>query len=64
MFTVRTATGQRRTVHPADLREALHLMPQPGHQTAHQTAHETGHQTHAQDGEQDPDAAQMIFLLR
>ena len=26
VFTVRTATGQHRTVHPADLREALHLM--------------------------------------
>jgi hypothetical protein len=26
VFTIRTATGQRRTVHPADLREAIHLM--------------------------------------
>jgi hypothetical protein len=26
VFTIRTATGQRRTVHPADHREALHLM--------------------------------------
>ena len=26
VFTVRTATGQHRTVHPADLREAQHFM--------------------------------------
>ena len=26
VFTVRTATGQQRTVHPADLREAQHIM--------------------------------------
>ena len=56
VFTIRTATGLLRTVHPADLREALHLMSAPasdhpaGDQTASDdTASETAHE--------DPDAA-------
>jgi hypothetical protein len=43
VFTLRTATGQQRTVHPTNHREALHLTPE--------TAHPTGTQT------PDPDAA-------
>ena len=53
VFTIRTATGQQRTVHPADLREAIHLMPE----NEHQTGHDTGNQTDTPDEEQDPNAA-------
>ena len=46
-------------MHPADLREALHLMaenePQTGPDTGHQT--DARDEEDARDGEQDPDAA-------
>jgi hypothetical protein len=63
VFTIRTATGQQRTVHPADLREAIHLMAENEPDTGDDTGHETGHDTDAhdeedaRDEEQDPDAA-------
>jgi hypothetical protein len=59
VFTVRTATGQRRTVHPADLREALHLMrdtePEPDTQPDTDTQPHTD--TEPDTPEQDPGAA-------
>ena len=55
MFVFRTATGLERTVHPADLREALHLMRET--ELQRERAHERGtdHETDAT--ERDPDAA-------
>jgi hypothetical protein len=49
VFTVRTATGQQRTVHPTNHREALHLM--------HETETKTELGTKPDACEQDPDAA-------
>ena len=55
MFVFRTATGLERTVHPADLREALHLMRATEPQR--ERDHERGTDRETDATEQDPDAA-------
>ena len=57
-FTIHTATGIHRTIHPADLREALHLMRHTQNETEDKTEDEDRADDRDTDAhEQYPDAA-------